>query len=554
MISKTKFDRFYSKLFGFLTFEGQIISLKLSNSTNTCNQIYWFLAFGSLKYLRKLESLTMLEVKPTNFEDILSALPSLKKLRHFSFHTKYQMGSSLLTALPSLAIEKLSIPQLYSDPPSNKICLVKHLTVSVICILERLFDYFKCAPMLKYLSINELKSDEIIVNPTQAICLTTLIIREMEKPQFSKLEIIFKNTPNLKKLILSTKQSINILDASHWQHLISSLLPHLNIFKFNFRVQFRRYNETTLTNEEIFGKYLEFQNDFWHQQHQWHTVYESNDDCAIISTIPYYSDEFTLKSSTQISSKQLINNRDIFKKVTHLNLHQRAFNNCADQYFSNIEFLTLAYPAFDIQDLESMRNIIDLPKLKFLGIEKGHTLDSPSIILEILKQAPNIRAIAIPTEVFLSFFDNNDLCFYLNRIIKKLTITTNYMFPYRLGFIDTHKIPQFCEIFSNLGHLQCSIHKWDDFINIWSQLPKLARITITSQLTPPDGIDLYEKVRSISSINFLYDYDTTGAVSQFLSPATPVYNALFIWTRENQKLIIITYFTFVNTIIKRKNK
>ncbi|CAF1506455.1 unnamed protein product, partial [Rotaria sp. Silwood1] len=157
---------------------------------------------------------------------------------------------------------------------------------------------------------------------------------------------------------------------------------------------------------------LKFQNDFWLKQHQWYTIYESNEKYAVIATTPYSSNEFKLTLDTNIAPNPVITYTNLFKKVTHLKLFIEAVKKLSDKYFPNVRLLTLAYSKFNIEDLESIKTSVNLSNLNFLGIERGYTLDSPSIILEIIKQAPKLSAIAIPTEFFLSFFDNNDSCLF----------------------------------------------------------------------------------------------------------------------------------------------
>jgi hypothetical protein len=63
--------------------------------------------------------------------------------------------------------------------------------------------------------------------------LKELIVMKFEC-EFDNLIQILKRTPNLKSLIISSDSDMNMVDAYQWEHLITSALPYLNIFKFHF--------------------------------------------------------------------------------------------------------------------------------------------------------------------------------------------------------------------------------------------------------------------------------------------------------------------------------
>jgi hypothetical protein len=65
---------------------------------------------------------------------------------------------------------------------------------------------------------------------------------------------------------------MNMADAYQWEHLITSTLPYLNIFKFHFR-----YTEREEYNVILQEKFKQFQSDFWHKQHHWHIEYLVSD-------------------------------------------------------------------------------------------------------------------------------------------------------------------------------------------------------------------------------------------------------------------------------------
>jgi len=527
MISKTKFDYFCTKMLLNPSLKQQVHSLKLSNSTNTCEQIETFLSIFSLNQFCELQTLAMTEVHNNSIENILSMLPSLKKLRCFSFDKLLVTECNLWMALSSLEIERLSIPELYSDSSIDKTKSITHLTISYGCNLKRLLELFKYVPKLKYLEINKLsKSSDIqSLTPIQAICLTTLVIKTGSGSKFSLLKILLKQTPDLKKLILHTTNSIDIIDASGWQHFISSSLIHLKIFKFKFFIEFKTYDNMNFsTPKEIFDKFQQCQNGFWNIVHDWYTIYESNVDYAIISTVPYYSNEFTSQSNTKVFySNKLINGSNLFEKVTNLKLSAPLMNNLSRNYFPNVKSLILSYPISHVQDIASIKININLFALSYIGFDKKCTIKSSSILLEILKNTPNVSSMTIPNQILVLFFNSNELCNYLNRMIQKLTIGGIYDIRENYDIIHSKELPKFCQVFSNLEQLRCSIHRWNDLILIFSQLSKLAHVTVFLPLIPPEDINRFlQQIQSDPRRSLVYNHFKIGLLYK-----------LCIWTGEN---------------------
>jgi hypothetical protein len=502
MINKTIFDRFCKQILQNPLLKQQIYSIKLSDSLYTCKQIQTFLSFFSLKEFSQLQSLVLININFDNIEKIESMLPSLENLHRFSFDCWYRKDN-LPMIIPLPKIQILSIPYLDSNLSIDKIQFITYLKVSDSCTLARLCTFLKFALMLKYLNINELSqnNDQLLITDIQANCLTSLIVKKIRQPTFSFLEILLRQTPNLENLILSTEDSEEILDSLHWKHLISSLLKHLKIFKFKFFIEFRKFNNIISTIEEIFDQ---FQNDFWHKEHPWHTVLILDDDYAIISTIPFYSNEFILKQNTNIYSN---NNFDLFRKMKNLKLCNEWMKNISHYYFSNIKSLILSYHIFDIQQIESIKININLFNLNFLGIEENCRIESSSIILQILKQTPNLSSITIPRDILILSFNNNELCKYFNKMIKKLNISRNCNNENVHGMIYYNELPQFCQIFSNLEQLRCCIANWNDLIIILNQLPKLSHLKTIFLLNRTNDIHPFlQQIRSNLNKNFLYEY------------------------------------------------
>ncbi len=192
-------------------------------------------------------------------------------------------------------------------------------------------------------------------------------------------------------------------------------------------------------------------------------------------------------------------------------------------YFSNVNSLILSYSIIDKKDVESIKIKVNLFNLNFLGFEGICEIKSASILLNILKETPNLSSISIPKRILFSFFNNYQLCQYLNKLIKKLTMSEVCKDTNVYDMIYSSELPQFCQIFFNLKQFQCSMEKWDDLIFILSHLPKLAHLSITTSAMRPENIDIFlQQIQLKLNKNFLYDYFKGKPISK-----------LYIWTGEN---------------------
>ncbi len=75
--------------------------------------------------------------------------------------------------------------------------------------------------------------------------------------------------------------------------------------------------------------------------------------------------------------------------------------------------------------LESLKKVVNLSNLQHLDVKSIYNIISPTILLEILKQAPQLSSLVIDKPTLISFLTNNQLYWYLNKMIKILDITNN---------------------------------------------------------------------------------------------------------------------------------
>ena len=469
-IRKSMFDRFCNTLLVDSSIKGQIISLQLSNN-DTCGQIQTFLSFFSLNDFSNLRSLTLIDTEKDNDNQIKIMLPYLSNLRYLSYANNVFKQSKLSTILPLPS--KTETSELYSTSING----ITSLTIS-IGFLHELYHLFKYAPMLKYLKIDllpqALQENKWCLNNVKANCLRQLIVHRCTVT-FETLEMFLKLMPNLTNLTISANYDRDRrLDVKLWQSLIVSALPYLHTFKFKWYIEFHNQND------DVLNEFQQLQTDFWLEQHHWFTNYELYSKSAIIYTIPYISNKYHLVPIINGYSNPSMNSSNIFNNVTDLTMVIEAITNNVQYYFPNLKSLKLLNKhalvnerirsQLELKHIEYLKVIINLSNLKHLFIPRYIQIESPSIMLQILKEAPQLSSLKLDVFILIPFFDDDQLCEYLNKMIKKLDISSDVGY----SFINSKTRDLFCKRFLNLEQLQCSIEKPNDLLFILTQLPRLS--------------------------------------------------------------------------------
>ncbi|CAF1403072.1 unnamed protein product [Adineta steineri] len=124
------------------------------------------------------------------------------------------------------------------------------------------------------------------------------------------------------------------------------------------------------------------------------------------------------------------------------------------------------------QHIQILKTIVNLFNLKHLNIERIYGIENTLVLLEILKQSPKLSSITFIPKAIIQLFNDDELCKYLNILIKKI-ILTDY-FEYYAN--NSEKIKQFCQIFSNIEYLECKINSPDNLLLLLNYLPKLSSI------------------------------------------------------------------------------
>jgi hypothetical protein len=520
-VNKSIFDQFCTTMLLNSEMKSQIYSLHLSDKYN-CLQTKIFLSFFSFdefSHLGKLET----------------AFPLIIPPRFTRISNPESYFEIKLVDLPLSQLQTLSISTIDSSVKDiHDTSSIINLTITE-CSLTNLYELLKHIPMLKYLNIHQINSSssrntDSYPRDRCALHLKQMIIGEF-KDEFNALEIFIKQTPNLKSLTISATNNIDIIDACRWEHLITSSVPYLDSFKFKFGCCRFEYNHKTM-----FNNLKRFQTDFWQKQHHWYTEYVKERISTLIYTIPYISNTYEITSKNIRYTDHLINNVNTFVNVTDLTLADEILTENCQHYFSNVTSLTINHPNFrsllTIERIEHLKKIINLFNLKHLCIVQIGNVEISSAFLEILKEAPQLSALSIDSTSLESLFQNDELCKYLNKMIKRL----HQQYIWGTDFYNSNQENQFCEIFSNIEHLQFAINNEDNLLFLLSHLPKLSTVKLT--LKRPGDIELafdrFENEAPKLNANFDINY-THGSTYDRERHHTDYYTEtkIFIWIGEN---------------------
>ncbi|CAF3833856.1 unnamed protein product [Adineta steineri] len=464
----------------------KIIYLQLSND-GTNGQIEYFLSLYSINTFLNLRSLSLIELKENNIKQLLSILPFLSNLYSFSFTGTNIETLKIISSISKSKLRILTVPRWDFESTSiNQTLGITSLTITESKIDNfQLFKLFEYAPMLKYLNIQTLVNSEMNNYKElkkNANYLKEFIINDC-KVRFGHLILLLKYTPNLKIFSIFIMSDIYMSDGIRWQKLIESSLKYLTIFKFYFQEK----KSENLT--EKLNKFQQFQNDFWHKQHQWYTNLEIYTRTSTIYTIPYEKDNYKLTCNTNKHGYLWKKNSNVFDNVKILTLTPRLIATNWKCYFKNVESLILkrhSYEHYDDDDddehetnimsteIKLFRTIINLSNIKHLTIDGQFYLTS-SLLLDLLKELPNVSSLKIDEEQLMKIFDTIELRKYLNKNIKKLEIFSPTCFDERIFLNKINTL--FSQVFPNIEQFTCDYMKQvDDLLVILNECSKLSII------------------------------------------------------------------------------
>jgi hypothetical protein len=401
-----------------------------------------------------------------------------------------------LTDLLLYKLRTLTIPYLCQSVfDTHPISSIINLTICQ-CSSYHFYHLLKQFSKLKYLHVNHVKDIffKEIDTCQYGIHLENLILDRFDD-QFKNFEIFLKQTPNLKSLTILNPIGDDMIDAYRWEHLITSSLPYLNIFKFKFRSYLDRRSQRSM----IIDKFKQFQTEFWQEKHHWYTEYVIRDKSVFIHTIPYPFNKYRLEQDEIRQS----NNMNTFVNVTDLTIYPSIFTENSQYYFSNVTSISLYAGRFGFhlttQYIQYLKRIVNLSNLKHLDIMCNFKIENPSIFLELLKETPQLSSMAINAKNLQLFFQNEELYKYLNKMIKML----------ETGLWKYVQLNQFCEVFSNLEHLNCSIDHENNLLFLIEHLPKLSTLKATYRCEDNPEMSLSRFKTEAEKLNVIYDIERT---------------------------------------------
>ncbi|UJR12175.1 hypothetical protein I4U23_016352 [Adineta vaga] len=449
----------------------QIRSLHLSNK-NTCYPIHLFISKFSLSDFSHLRSLTLTEFTECNWKQIQPTFPLLSELTAFR-QSGSSTSSDMIFDLPLSQFHTLMILlRLPESIPLIQFSSIVNLTVNE-CSFYLLFQLVNNASKLQYLTVRFLIPSIMLENSSlkenhtnhlKRLCLGNFPC------SMSYLVMIFQRTPKLEHLIIMNDDNNGIANAYEWQKLITSFLPHLTLFKFEFFLE-------NCEKESMVEFFNQFQSDFWCNQHHWYTECFLSGSSGSIYTIPYSFNTFYLPKYTKKCTNESIKHGDSFDSLRHLTITLPTSAERLQYYFPNIVSLKLDYKfehpsifyRMTYDDLKDLSRIVNLLNIKHLNTDTM-IFRSANVFQDLLKAMPQLSSLDMASGVLIEYLNNDELRKYLNKSIKKFKI--------RFGIPGiSGKLEEFCHIFSNLEELCCDVNE-SNTLFLLKSLPKLTYLCV----------------------------------------------------------------------------
>lgn len=497
------FDQFCTRLAVEPKLKENVYSLVLSNE-NAC-QIYLFLSQFTLAEFCHLRSLTIIDAKKHNMSKLREELPTLTQLSSFRLLQSEDIYQEILSCLPTSQLRILRVPKLFQrEQPCCDISSIKSVTVDS-CEMHHLSELFRSVANVESLNIQHVLFDAVDRSRSRIGILSVDIQMNLfSLRQFSCVDFygdftyfrpILEHTPNLQQLTLCNSSIYFDADANEWQNLITTYLPILQTFRFVFEYS---------TPDYIEMEFREFQTDFWQKEHHWCTGYSKWQNGASIYTIPHVRVGLYLSESMDEYCYTSTGDTNTFDEITHLWIHPNALTEECQPHFRHIQSISIG-PERILTDetgllkeyLPYLKTIVDCScsYVENLRIISSCKIESSLVLLEILKQAPNISSLAMNADLLIPLLEDDGLCRYLKKMIKKLDLSSNHPAEgrYCRTFLiqhsaffervsapsdDLYQFNRLWDTFSNIEQLTCAIRGWDSLLFLLQHLSKVSRVCV----------------------------------------------------------------------------
>lgn len=464
-VEKSKLIQFGQKLLSSSHIKNQVKSLIVTKKGAFAN-LQTLFSFIPLNEFTQLQALIFSYLNISSNDEILSMLPLLPYLRYFCVGDVSDSKNQILQSLSRSTVKILSLEKIPERASFNySFMSLTHLTISQ-CSINELYQFFKHSPILKCLNINYLSSssgrnsNKSKAQHGQAIHLQRLVVDNCYDG-FDTFELLLRQTTNLRFLMLHSYDDVNMADATRWRKLISDALGLLNVFKFIFHCPTKDDDD----DHSIIDKFQIFQTGFWHERHQWYTEYVINQDEAIIYTIPYMLDSYEIIFNGKRHYSHSLSSANIFQKVTDLKVNIGSIVDNDQYYFPNVKSLSLNnvtddanhdYRYLNFEDVQCLKTMINLCNLTHLEISLTFQWESPSFILQLIKEASNISSLKADKTILMELWKNRQLCEWF-KTIRKLDIVVH---EWNMD-VNGEDIIKISQIFNNMEKFRCEINRLD---------------------------------------------------------------------------------------------
>ncbi|CAF1429499.1 unnamed protein product [Adineta ricciae] len=497
-IDKIIFDRFCEKMLDYTEIQQQIYSIKLSNE-QTHGQIQAFFTYFSLVEFTRLRSLTLIEIKENNMEQLSSTIPLLTKLTRLRLINSHSSSFNLLSVLPRCQENIFPI----SSFSQNIVPLTKFSIY--FCSLTDIFRLLPQMPFLRYLNVlcgsqfESISSAEINRLHGRVNCLERLAVSGYSIDTDNLMSVISCMT-NLRSLTILVDENSDIIDASRWQQLITHSLPHLTVFRFNF---------SSSNQDEIARKYNDFQTDFWIVEHQWYTECLIYGPQSSIFTTPWPSDRKLIGLTHNRRFNKSINQSTTSDRVKRLNIFNTELITSHSSYCPNVtslafDSLPVIKNQIDEQNfVSSLKQVVNLLNVKHLEIPACVETTRPTLLLKILQETPHVSSLTTLSCIVNLVKRNKELHQLASEMITKLN------FCIRSSSSDAcvnkrRDMSLIHQVFPNLEQITYSMIRFEPCLFLLKNLPRLSRMSITFYQRDEDGCfdELKNKLSKLKNIFF----------------------------------------------------
>lgn len=462
-IPKLAYDALCQSMLLNPAMQKQVLSLRLSNE-NTPGIISDFLSKFSFDQFCQLRSLTLVYLRENDIPQVKSILRKSSQITSLHFiHCDDHIVKEFESILPITRLKILSCPS--NLVFVNQVIPINRLTLSTLSLNKicRLFEY---TPLLEYLKVSCVRKRLLNAEYRQSsrpVNLQQLILIDFHTTLDDLMDFL-RSLSTLKSLTIDISSDDNIVEASHWQQLITSSLLSLQTFQFKLKMS---------CSLQLFEQ---FQTEFWLEEHQWHTECCTDKYSMIIYTIPYAPEFSQIPLQSRRHCNPSIDHSHTFKHINTLVASDNDLLEQKDYIFPNITSLILT-EILEITNGEDERRLIDsmnFSNLKHLTIPLDCRTDRPHLLFHILRSTPRLTSLRTKGCFYESITDRCEYHRSLDEMNPKLNLSEfcSHRCPRSLTINALHRLVP------NLQHLTMSLTNVADLFFLVKNFSKLSNFKV----------------------------------------------------------------------------